>query len=436
MAVFNVKELSKYLALKYNVMFIGYHGVGKSTVVKQMFTEKYGANGWKYFSAPTLDPWVDFVGIPKTTVDAQGVESLKLIRPEFLVRGGVKAIFLDELNRAPAKVLDAVMELIQFKSINGFPLPDLEVVWCAINPPDETGRYQVAELDPALIDRFHVHVNIPFKLDTDYLCTLFPKDVVTIFSDWWNKLPKDAKFLVSPRRVEYAIGAWISGCRLNDFIPASCGVNELRKALANRPFKDQISAISTAEEAKAFLSDINNVNDMLELVKNEDRGATNFFKTYADKLPRELIEPFIDLIMAKKAGVRLFSNIGEMIDALPDKDRGDQHNTGGVINSVNFALMYANGGSLQNDLVAINLAQPEKLRKLSNRCLDVLDRSTRATVAKMLNGLDPANPIVTPFRHIVELLAKTDKSTFTVATKRRVNTKVYSTGVLKAMDWL
>jgi len=44
-------------------------------------------------------------------------------------------LFFDELNRAHPKVLNAVFELVQFRSINGDKLPRLQCVIAAINPP-------------------------------------------------------------------------------------------------------------------------------------------------------------------------------------------------------------------------------------------------------------------------------------------------------------
>src|ERR1017187_2594601 len=124
-SVINEARIKQYLALEYNVLFIGLHGVGKTAVVKKVFTEAYG-DRWKYFSASTLDPWVDFVGTPKSVDDPRGGQVLELIRPKFIKHDEVEAIFLDEFNRAPDKVINAVMELIQFRSINGHKLKNLK----------------------------------------------------------------------------------------------------------------------------------------------------------------------------------------------------------------------------------------------------------------------------------------------------------------------
>ena len=81
----------------------------------------------------------------------------------------------DELNRAHLRVLNAVLEIIQFKSINGELLPNLKMVWAAINPPESD--YQVEDLDPALVGRFHMYVKIKAFLDMDFLKTRMTEDI-------------------------------------------------------------------------------------------------------------------------------------------------------------------------------------------------------------------------------------------------------------------
>lgn len=53
-----------------NVVFRGRHGVGKTTMVIDAFNRK--KLKWLYFSASTMDPWVDLIGVPKEHKDADG----------------------------------------------------------------------------------------------------------------------------------------------------------------------------------------------------------------------------------------------------------------------------------------------------------------------------------------------------------------------------
>ena len=53
-----------------NVLFIGKHGVGKTSLILDAFQ---GNNlRYKYFSASTMDPWVDFIGVPRSMEDDKG----------------------------------------------------------------------------------------------------------------------------------------------------------------------------------------------------------------------------------------------------------------------------------------------------------------------------------------------------------------------------
>ena len=312
MTIINKGRLRQYLDLGYNVLMSGYHGVGKTAIIQQVIEE--AGYTMLYSSAPTMDPWVDLVGVPeKVTVD--GVSYLEMVKPERLARDEVDIIFLDELNRAPPKVLNAVMELIQFKSVNGKKLNRLKAVWAAINPEDESGTYAVSHLDPAHIDRFHVHLEIPYALDTTYLTDKYG-DVARHFINWWNDLPKAIKHKVSPRRVEYAIQAHQNHCVLSDFLPFDSNVSKLQKALKSSSKAADLDKIVEVDDAIKYLSDFNNSTQLLELVKMNDPAASNFFTRFHKLLPGDLVVTFIDYINARKNGVDDVADLGDLIDTI------------------------------------------------------------------------------------------------------------------------
>lgn len=248
-----------------NVLLMGKHGVGKTAMVKEVF-EQHGLN-WQYFSASTIDPWVDLVGVPKEKVNEDGTSYLELVRPKSIAFDDVEAIFLDEYNRAPKKVRNAVMELIQFGSINGKKLGKLRIVFAAINPDDdEEVSYDVDRLDPAQLDRFHIHLPIDYKPNKFFFKEKFGAVGVCAVK-WWNDQPKEAKELVSPRRLEYAVKVFITKGDIRYVFPAK-KVNV--KSFAD--FLDQGDPIEvlddlitrTPEEIRKFFADHNSFNHVKE----------------------------------------------------------------------------------------------------------------------------------------------------------------------------
>lgn len=431
MAVINKARLEQYLKLNYNVLFSGRHGVGKTEVIKSVFD---GAGlRWKYFSASTLDPWVDFVGIPKV-MDRGESPYLDLVRPKFIQDDEIDAIFFDELNRAPDKVLNAVMELIQFKSINGYKLKNLKVIWAAINPEDDDDTYSVNHLDPAHVDRFHVKIEVPFEVDKDYFMTKYPS-IGETFIAWWKALPENLRFLVSPRRLDYAADAFVNDCRLEDFLPTETNVTKLRNMLKSLPFHEEISAVSTAEEAEKFLRNINNATKLLEMVKVKDALAIDFFVKYASTMPKELVEPFIDYVTAQKAGLDVIGSLEELIERLPNTE--GNAGTAALINNVDLKLLYKNGGSIYNDLVALNKTKKNLVHKLANRCCDVLLRCHGPTLERILWGIEgKAGNKQTNFHQIVLLISRVDQSLYTPAQRSVINKKLYQKKVVDAMNFI
>ncbi len=204
------KMLDKFIENDRNVLLVGRHGVGKTSLILAAF-ERAGLK-YKYFSAATMDPWVDFIGVPKEQSDKDGVY-LDLVRPKDFRDDEVQALFFDEFNRSHKKVRNAVMELIHSKSINGRKFKNLRVVWVAVNPPEDqetlevlnSTNYDVEPLDPAQEDRFHIKIELPYKPCVNFFEQKFGADQAENAIDWWNELSEKAKILVSPRRLETAV---------------------------------------------------------------------------------------------------------------------------------------------------------------------------------------------------------------------------------------
>ena len=190
-----INKLKDYATHNLNVLLVGSHGIGKSSIVKAL-AEELNLK-LQYYSASTLDPWADLVGIPVPDKERRVVD---FYRPTGIQEA--EFIFFDELNRAHPKVLQTLLEIIQFKSINGIKLKNLKMVWGAINPPG--GEYQVEELDPVLVDRFHVYIKMTAELNKAYLKTVLTEPTFTALREWWtHDCSDEQRRVISPRRIEY-----------------------------------------------------------------------------------------------------------------------------------------------------------------------------------------------------------------------------------------
>jgi len=255
------KDINKILnhAIKnnLNVLLKGRHGVGKTAMVQAAFEE--AGLKWKYYSASTMDPWVDFIGVPKEKTDADGNTYLDLVRPKDIACDEIEAIFFDELNRSHKKIRNAIMELIQFKSINGKKFKNLKIVWAAINPDDEEGTYDVEKLDPAQVDRFEIQIDIPNSPDIKYFKSKY--DVLGERAvKWWNTLDKNAQNYVSPRRLDYALSVMDSGGDVRYVLDYRCNVSSFISTMSKGDPKDICNELLNADskEISKYLMDNNN----------------------------------------------------------------------------------------------------------------------------------------------------------------------------------
>lgn len=181
----------------FNVLMEGPAGTGKTSLAQQV-AQELGLK-LKYYSASTLDPFVDLVGLPKPVTREDGTKALEFHRHEEI--NEAELVFFDELNRAHTKVMNAVLEMIQFGTINGDKLPKLKAVFAACNPAD--GEYQVTDLDPALIDRFHIHLRFGNAPDRCWFEEKYGQ-LGKALCDWWSvDLTPQQNVLISPRKLEH-----------------------------------------------------------------------------------------------------------------------------------------------------------------------------------------------------------------------------------------
>lgn len=198
----------RLLKNNFNVLLVGLHGTGKTTAMKDL-AAKAGLR-FKYFSCSTLDPYTDLVGVPIPEKDEKGKSHLEMVRPRVIDEA--QLVFFDEFNRADRQTMNAIFEIIQFRSINGEPLPNLRACWAAMNPPE--GEYQVNDVDPALIDRFDVFLDITPQISVPYMGKFMSLRTAQALKVWWEEhghFKKDAKgkiSYISPRRLQKMGMVW------------------------------------------------------------------------------------------------------------------------------------------------------------------------------------------------------------------------------------
>lgn len=270
------EKLDFWVKNNLNVLMFGEKGVGKTHLALETF--KRHKLKYKYFSAPTLDPFLDWIGVPREKKLENGKSYLDFIQPREFAEDDVECIFIDEISRAHYKIKNAVLEMLQFKSVNGRKFNNLRFIWAAMNPPDSNRRYQVEELDDAQWDRFQVHVHLDYKPDAKFFIGKFG-DKGKAAIEWWNNIDEKLKYLVSPRRLEYVLNHNLIGGDLRDILSKEVNVTELTKLLGAGPIVDKLKKIlskNDTEEGKRLVGD-NNLFSVAEKHILSDEKYINFF---------------------------------------------------------------------------------------------------------------------------------------------------------------
>lgn len=346
-------KLDWWISHNKNVLFVGKHGVGKTAMVKDAF-DRHGLN-WRYFSAATMDPWVDFVGVPrekteqkippeftiirelaavskeialqwvmnnwkldKTAAETvvshavdrrEGLTHLDIVRPHDFASGEIEALFFDEFNRAPKKVRNATMELIQFGSINGHKFPKLRFIWAAINPDDDELTYDVEKIDPATLDRFVIPVNVPYKPNVEWFRQKYGRKIADSAVLWWEELTEEEKNKVSPRRLQYALDVYVEKGDMRDVLPISSNVSKLVTALNTGPITDKLEALMTAKDDDATRKFLANENNYAAAIKYIPKSQT-LTEYFTPLMPKEKLASLLDT--DEKMGSYIINNIGKV----------------------------------------------------------------------------------------------------------------------------
>lgn len=328
----NQDKLGRYLDAGFNVLLEGSHGLGKTAIIKEIFESR--SLNWKYFSAATMDPWIDFIGVPKT-VTKNGTDVLELVKQEEFANDQIEAIFFDEFNRAHPKVMNAVMELIQFKSINGKKFNNLKVVWAAINPYDEDGTYSVEQLDPATKDRFQIQIKMPLELNTAYLIKTHG-EIARPFIKWWNELPKELKFQVSPRRLDYAIQVYSVSGDLRDTLISTSNVKKLETLIyeMNKGLEIEKLIKKPEKELYAFFNLENTIRYGEQVLSNKKYSylVQYFHRDFVESNIQKKDGSTFNSLLIKEAlnNEELYKNLTEKSQVIIDSVR----KSGGIVKKV------------------------------------------------------------------------------------------------------
>lgn len=200
MDIFDKATQEKILKSGKPLLLIGKHGVGKTSVLRQMATNLNLK--MHELNAATLDPFVHIVGIP---VVHDGKVSMN--PPKEL--WDAEMLFLDEINRSDTPTRNALFEIICDKSVNGRKLPNLKLVVAAMNPPED--GYQVDELDDAMDDRFLWRFKL--KNDISYaLSMLEDEKQIQAVKKWYQSLDEPP----SPRRLTWALESCFEDGKLDE----------------------------------------------------------------------------------------------------------------------------------------------------------------------------------------------------------------------------
>ena len=143
-------EIFEATPAEQNIMLVGTHGIGKSRIVEDYFTEK-GLPVTALFLGQMSDPG-DLIGLPRLNEQTGKTDFMPPYW--FPTDGKPIVLFLDELNRARPEMLQTVMDLVLNRKLAGRRLPEGSRIVSAVNDGEE---YQVGELDPALVSRFNIY---------------------------------------------------------------------------------------------------------------------------------------------------------------------------------------------------------------------------------------------------------------------------------------
>jgi gas vesicle protein len=290
--------------VKVPILMVGSMGIGKSQIVRQASE----ALGYQMIDLRLAqqEPG-DLIGIPR---EHNG--KTMWAKPEWWPEEGTKGIlFLDELNRAPVDVRQAVFQLVNEWRMHTHKLPDSWFIVSAINP--DNGNYQTETLDPAMLRRFCV-IKVTPDVETWLSWAMGPgkidKSLTGFVSAHRQMLALDEEFSieVKPTPDQYRM--------LNDLMAAEVVTKEIEieifsglignpAAIALRKFLD--ANYSRPVSGESILNEYDKVKKKIVKQRNDEMFAT-------------ITELIAQLSNIKKLSKKQIENLTEFV-----KDIGPEH---------------------------------------------------------------------------------------------------------------
>lgn len=281
-------KVSRYMKAHKNIIISGPAGTGKTHILRDA-ANSLGLK-MKYYSASTLDPFTDLVGIP---VPNQTTKTVEYFRPTDIDQADV--VFFDELNRAEEKVLNTVFEIIQFGTINGDELPNLKCVVAAINPND--GDYTVDDLDIALLDRFDVYLTSEPTINLPYFKNKYGGPIATAVNTFFDayergrlnasRNTKNKVTYISPRRMDKIVDTFtiipqrstivetvppgVDGGSINDLFRSLSNAVKSTATTTSTTTAKPTKATRTPKGASADMNKIRNMGASIKHAQNRKR---------------------------------------------------------------------------------------------------------------------------------------------------------------------
>ena len=315
------KKIECYLDKEIRTILIeGHLGIGKTEIIKNICNKRYPKR-WKYYSGATMDPFIDLIGCPTKCTDPKtNKDYLKLITPKCWADDEVEIVVIDEYNRSKETIRNAIMELVQFSSMNGQEFKNLRHIIGIVNPDD--GTYQVDELDPAQKDRFFIQIKLPYEVSQKYFTDKY-KEIAEPAIEWWENLPTDIKKLVSPRRLDYALEFFLKDGDINDVLDERTNPGKLLSSISSTSYISILKKlIKTKAKDEDFVNLFNDPNKFFNLKDIVCKKYPQYIKFFPEENLANLLteKDVYEHILSNLKEPKLFSIIDQIIKSNLNKE--------------------------------------------------------------------------------------------------------------------